>query len=92
MRSTADRSRRISRAAWIACSLLLSGCLGEGIPIRVTVDCPVLGKEIRMADDAKSWVLRHQEDAPAGVLEFTNAVGTHNEKVREICRPASPAP
>lgn len=89
MRSTADRSRRISRAAWIACSLALAGCAAAPLEIRVAVDCPVLGKEIRMADDAKEWVLRHQEDAPASVLDFTNAVGTHNEKVREVCRAAA---
>ena len=87
MRSTAARSLPISKAAWIACSLALAGCAAAPLEIRVSVDCPVLGKEIRMADDAKAWVLRHQEDAPASVLTFTNEVGTFNEKVREVCRP-----
>lgn len=90
MRSTADRSRRTCVAAWIACSLALAGCASMPLEFRASVDCPVLGKEIRMADDAKAWVLRHQDDAPPSVLDFTNAVGTHNEKVRNICR--APAP
>ena len=72
----------------LLCLIALSGCssLGGSIPLSVSVDCPVLGKEIRMADDAKAWVLRHQDDAPPSVLEFTNAVGDHNDKVREVCR------
>lgn len=85
MRSTASRSLRRWAIALSACSAL-AGCAAAPLEIRVSVDCPVLGKEIRMADDAKAWVLRHQDDAPASVLAFTNAVGDHNEKVATICR------
>ena len=69
----------------------LSGCSGIGaVDINVHVDCPVLGKKLLMADDTKGWVLKHQDDAPASVLDFTNAVGRHNERVEEICQEKKP--
>lgn len=85
MRSTASRSLRRWAIA-LSASSALWGCASAPLSIRVSVDCPVLGKELRMADDAKAWVLQHQDDAPPSVLAFTNAVGDHNEKVQAICR------
>lgn len=85
MRSKAVRNRLLPALLLIGCS----GCAflaGEPVEIRVKVDCPVLGKEHRLADDGKAWVKRHEQDAPASVTAFLNSVADHNEKVRTVCR------
>jgi len=70
------------------CLIALSACSvlsGDPLEFNVHVDCPVLGRKLMLAQDGKDWMLRHQPDMPGSVLEFTNAVGRHNEKVDEIC-------
>lgn len=70
----------------VACFMLgLAGCASAPLTIRADVDCPVLGKLLLMPQPAKDWLLA-QPSVPPEMLAFTNAVGTHNEKVREICR------
>lgn len=74
----------IFAGALTACS-----AIGE-IPVRVSVDCAVLGREHKMPDDAKAWILA-QPDPPPGLKTFLDSVGDHNAKVREICQ-GKPAP
>ena len=79
--------RSIRGLSLLICLIALSGCsgIGEPLSIRVSVDCPVLGKKLLLAQDGKDWMLTHQDDMPGSVLEFTNAVGRHNQKTEEIC-------
>ncbi len=84
MRSMRGLSLLIFAGALTACS-----AIGE-IPVRVSVDCAILGREHKMAEPAKAWLLA-QPDPPPELKAFLDSVGDHNAKVREICK-GLPAP
>lgn len=86
--------KSIAGLSLLLCLTALSGCSGlvGAIEINVHVDCPVLGKKLRLADDGKAWLSRAEarEPSPPSVIDFTNAVGRFNEKVDEICLEKKP--
>lgn len=82
-----DSLKRLALAAFL---LGLTACATAPISIRADVDCPVLGRLLLMPQPAKDWLLA-QPNVPPEMLAFTNAVGTHNDKVREICRQPPPS-
>ena len=83
--------KSIAGLSLLLCLTVSSGCSSLGtVDITVHVDCPVLGKELRLAQDGKDWLLAHEAGMPPSILEFTNAVGRHNEKVAEICQGKKP--
>lgn len=66
-------------------SLLLIACsCAPTLHVKADVDCPVLGREHKLAQDSKEWLL--ERPAPESLTKFINEIGDHNEKVRVICQ------
>lgn len=76
----------------LLCATLSTGCSAIGeIPVRVSVDCAVLGKEHKLASAAKVWLVSQPTEPPPELKTFLDGIVAHNDKVREICKGQAPA-